>query len=217
MSSRFDTLSSSARTKLENFSSAEQSELFLATELKFDTSTIRIWTGLGDITIGGNTYTGAGSLLSISAIEDDTDLASKGLAMSLSGMDETVLSYALNENYQNRLVTVYMGFLSGGNESASEFVIFKGRISNLSVADDPSGNIITLQAENRLIDLSRPSNLRYTSESQKHLFSGDLGLDFVANLQEAEFNWGPTKVGNGRVGATNREVNRNIRTNALQE
>jgi hypothetical protein len=40
--------------------------------------------------------------------------------------------------------------------------------------------------------------LRYTAESQQNLFSGDKGLDFVADIQEADINWGPQKVGRGR-------------------
>lgn len=218
MSSRFDNETSAVRTVLENFSSAELAELFFAVELKFDSGTLRIWTGLEDLTVAGNTYIGAGSLLTISPIEDDTELSSKGVTLSLSGMDETVLDYALTENYQNRLITMHMGFLSGGNESAGEFVVFKGRITNLTVSDDPDGYIIALQAENRLIDLNRPSNLRYTSESQKFLFSGDKGMDFVAGLQKAELNWGPSKVSASGSGASSGPRDTNvIGRNGLQE
>lgn len=193
MSTRFDGLSSSLRTVLENYSGADQQSIFFAVELTFDSSTIRLWTGLDDLTVDSNTFTGAGSLLSIQPVEDDSELASKGMAISLSGMDDTILSYALNEKYQNRPMKIYMGFLSGNNESAGEFVIFKGRMMNMTVNDNPDGNIITLQAENRLIDLSRPSNLRYTKEAQQSLFSGDKGLDFVGALQNADITWGPRK------------------------
>ena len=39
------------------------SSYIFAVEAKFDTDTIRLWTGDSDITIGGETYTGAGTLL----------------------------------------------------------------------------------------------------------------------------------------------------------
>ena len=47
-----------------------------------------------------------------------------------------------------------------------------------------------LRTRNRLIDLEKPNESRYTSEEQKRLFSGDLGLDFVTDLQDKDINWG---------------------------
>ena len=37
--------------------------------------------------------------------------------------------------------------------------------STLTINDTPDGSTITIDAENRLIDLDRPSNFRYTKES----------------------------------------------------
>lgn len=206
MSKRFDGLTNA--TILENYSSADHQSIVIGAKMEFDTSTIRLHTGLGDLTINSETYDGAGSLLSISEVEDDSELASKGLSISLSGMDQTVLDYALTENYQNRPITLHMAFLQGNTDVAGEFILFKGRMTNMTISDSVSGAIITLSAENRLTDLERPSNLRYTSESQKFLFSGDKGMDFVASLQTAEFNWGPIQVGNISGGGSNGTIGR---------
>ena len=40
-------------------------DLFVAVELMFDSGALRIWSGIGDKSIGGQTYTGTGSLLSL--------------------------------------------------------------------------------------------------------------------------------------------------------
>ena len=71
---------------------------------------------------------------------------------------------------------------------------------NMSISDGPSSNTISVELENRLIDFSRPTNLRYTRASQQNLFSGDKGLDFVQAIQEAVINWGPTTTGRGSGG-----------------
>jgi len=106
-------------------------------------------------------------------------------------MDSTVLSYALTENYQNRPITVFMGFLMGGsNESAGEMTVFKGRMTNITISDDPNGSTVNVDAENRLIDLERPSNLRYTAESQQFLHSGDTGFNRIQQLQDKQITWG---------------------------
>jgi hypothetical protein len=49
---------------------------------------------------------------------------------------------------------------------------------------------ITLALENRLILLERARTLRFTSEDQKTLFPGDLGLDFIDDIQDRTIEWG---------------------------
>lgn len=179
---------------------ADHQELFFAIKAEFDTSDILVWTGKDDLVIASETYTGAGSLLSIGGIEDGRELKSTGLTVGLSGMDSTVLNYALTENYQNRFLTLFMGYLMGGsNEVAGTIVLFKGRMTTLTINDDPNGSTIVIDAENRLIDLNRPSNLRYTKESQEFLYTGDTGLDRINQIQDKEIVWG-RKAGGGGIG-----------------
>ena len=210
MATRFDNLSSALKTNLQNFSQADNIDGFIAVEAKFDSGNIRVWTGIDDITIGGNTYTGVGDLLSISSVEDTNELSSNGLTLSLSGMNKEVLDIALTENFQNRIVNLFMGFLTGKNESAGEFQLYSGRITDMSINDGPRANTITIETENRLVDLTRPSNLRYTAEAQQNLFSGDKGMDFVADIQEAIIIWGPTELrGRSSDGADDGDVTGN--------
>ena len=170
---------------------ADEQAMFIAIKAEFDTSDVLLWSGTDDLTIASETYTGAGSLLSISSVEEGLEMQSNGVVITLSGMDTTVLNLALSENYQNRFVTIYLGYLMGGtNEVAGTLTLFKGRMTTLSIGDTPKGSTVTINAENRLIDLDRPSNFRYTKESQNFLHSGDTGFNRVASLQDKEIAWG---------------------------
>lgn len=178
-------------TAIVNRLGADHQELFFAIKAEFDTSTIRLWTGTEDLTISGATYTGAGSLLNISDVEETQELKSSGLSITLTGMDATVLDYALTENYQNRPITLFLGYLYGStNETVGTLTLFKGRMITMTVNDSPDGATITLDCENRLVDLNRPSNFRYTKDSQEFLHAGDKGFDRVASLQDKEIIWG---------------------------
>ena len=169
----------------------DHQELFFAVKAEFDTDDILVWTGNDDLIINSETYTGAGSLLSISSIEDTLDLKPTGISISLSGMDSDVLNMALTENYQNRDISVFMGFLMGGsNEVAGVLKVFAGRMMSLSIDDEIDGATVGIEAENRLIDLERPSNLRYTAESQKFIDSTDTSLNRVQQLQDKQIAWG---------------------------
>jgi len=175
---------------------ADEQALFFAVKAEFDTDDIFVWSGTDDLVIGSDTYTGAGNLLSISNSEDNLELKSNGLVVALSGMDTTIVNYALTENYQNRPITIFMGYVMGGtNEVAGTLTLFKGRMTSLVINDTPEGSTVTIDAENRLVDLDRPSNLRYTKESQNFLHSGDTGFNRVASLQDKQINWGKTSSG----------------------
>ena len=49
-------------------------EPFFAFKMEFDTTTLLLYTGLGTITIGSDTYTGVGSLLSFTDVEESADI-----------------------------------------------------------------------------------------------------------------------------------------------
>ena len=98
---------------------ADHQQIFFAVKAEFDSGDVLLWNGAEDLIINSETYAGAGQLLSVGDIDDDAELKSAGLVLSISGMDATVLNYALTENYQNRFVTLFTGFLMGGaNEAA---------------------------------------------------------------------------------------------------
>ena len=175
-----------------------------AVDLDFDSGNVRIWNGIGDISIGGNDFTGAGNLLSIGDISDETDLKSTGVTLSLSGMDTTVLNLAITENYVNRPIIIYLVFLAGGsNEVVGTMTSFSGRLQTMTISDDPNNGVrIQVTAENRLVDLQRPSNLRYTNSSQQFVSSGDTCFRYVAQMEDLEIVWGKDGQG-GSAGLTN--------------
>lgn len=202
-------------SSITSYLEADHQVLFLAVKAEFDTETIRLWSGDYDLSFDGGTYTGVGTLLSVSNIEDTLELKSSGLSVALAGMDATVLDLALTENYQNRFITVYLGYLSGGTDTTvGTMTLFKGRMQSMVINDDPNGSTITVDAENRLIDLQRPSNLRYTKESQQYISAGDTCFDRVQSLQDKEIIWGRsssnTGAGTGGSGGGGRDNGRNV-------
>ena len=81
-------------------------EPFFAFKMEFDTTTLLLYTGLGTITIGSDTYTGVGSLLSFTNVEESADIGAKSV-ITFGGMPSlgTIRSGA----YQGREVTILFG------------------------------------------------------------------------------------------------------------
>lgn len=166
----------------------ESVELFYAVEMNFSTAPVRLWTGFGERTIDGQTYIGAGTLLSISGIEEIADLSAKGITLTLSGVDVSLVSLALQEPYQGRSARVLFG-ASG----VSDFVeVFAGLMDVMTLQEDGTTATIELTVESKLVTLQRPNTRRYTSENHKLRHPTDTFFDYVEQLQDKEIAWGRT-------------------------
>lgn len=159
-------------------------ELFVAVELLFDSGPLRIWSGVGNKVISGNTYTGTGSLLGVSSVDETDDLSAQGVTVSLSGIDSTLVSVALQEPYQNRVGKVYLG--SGSNT----FEVFNGFMDIMTISDSGETCEISVILESKLIVLDRVVPLRYTQETQQARYPGDTFFSYVADLADKNIVWG---------------------------
>ena len=171
---------------------AQLSPIIMA-ELQFSTVTpTRLWTGYGTITYNGVGYLGIGDLGNISAIEETTDLAARGITMQLSGVPTAYVAIALSTTYQGKPCSIMFGAISptAGTLVSSPVTVFSGRMDVMQIADDGQSANITMTAENRLVDFRRVREVRFTDEEQQTLFSGDVGLEFVTSIQEKTIYWG---------------------------
>ncbi len=187
-----------SRTITTAFNNAVISQVvrpFLATELEFSTGTLRFWNGYGDITMtaGGssNTFTGLGDLMSVSAISESDQVEAIGATLGLTGIKSSLISAALSANYTNRNASIYLGlFDSSKSVIADVYTLFKGKMDIMKIDEGPETASIQLSLENRLIVLDRAKERRYTHEDQQLSFAGDLGFEFVPDLQDKEIIWG---------------------------
>lgn len=164
-------------------------EPFFAVEFDFSSGPVRVWTGVGEATIDGNTYTGTGTLLEVSAVEETAEMAVRGATLTMTGIPSNLLSLALQEPYQGRKCTVYFGVVDGSTYSGLTEV-FAGYMDEMNIDEAPDFATIEMKVENKLIDLERARVRRYSSGYQQSVYPGDLGLDFVEDLQDKEIIWG---------------------------
>ncbi len=173
---------------VRNALSAPEISPFFAVELLFDgPEQLRLWTGVGNLNYEGHIWTGAGNLLGISEVQEASDLSVRGATITLSGMTQDVISLALVEPYQGRVCNIYFGVTS---DTTALTQVFSGYMDQMNIDEAPSTATIEIKVENKLIDLERPRVARYTSAYQKSVYPGDLGMDFIEDLQDKEIVWG---------------------------
>lgn len=168
----------------------------------FSGGIVRVWTGIGDLSWGGNTYTGLGDLVGVSPITETNETRANGMRFSLNGIPSTLITRILAEGYRGRAAKLWLAlFNSSGAIIADPMLVFSGRMDQCLLDDTGETATCTITAESRLVDLQRPRERRRTDEDQKSLFSGDRGLEYVAGLQDKEIVWGGNAASTGPAAA----------------
>ena len=85
---------------------------FVAVDLAFSGANVRVWTGLGNITFASTTFVGTGEVLGISPITENGTVQANGMVVSFNGLDSSLVSAALTENYQGRSAIISLGALN---------------------------------------------------------------------------------------------------------
>lgn len=159
---------------------------------------VRLHSGEGDCSWGGNTYNGVGRLGGISNISESKTIAAHGITLRLAAPSAYV-SLSLNEKYRWRPARIWLGFYdtSTGALIADPVQVFGGRISVMDIdRTNPEVTTISVDCESRFIDFSRPREILLTHEEQLREDPTDLGMEYVPALATQEVLWGaPTPTG----------------------
>ena len=182
-------------TAFNNAVTAEVVVPFFAVSLPFSTGTLYLWNGYGDISVtaGGstNTYTGLGDAAGMSPIDEQSLIQASGANLVLNGVKSSLISTALSAQYTNRDGKIFLGmFDTSKSVIADVYTLFVGKMDVMIIRETGETSTIELKLENRLIALERPNERRMTDEDQKNLFAGDLGFEFIPDLQDKQLVWG---------------------------
>jgi hypothetical protein len=180
-------------TDVANETTAKEVTPVFFVELIFDDETVRMWSGTGPVNWDGHTWGGAGDLLGIDAMPETTTVRAEGTTVSLAGVDPANIAIALSKDFQGRTANIWLGFLDDNFQViVSPYMIFSGRMDQMPIRDEGAQSTISVQAESHLVDLTKARTVRYTDETQKELYPGDKGLEFVEAIQEEPITWGQT-------------------------
>ena len=163
----------------------------LFVQAAFVSGPIYVWSGIGQITWNGQVWTGIGTLGSISTIEEGSTVAAKGITLTLSGIDASLLNDVMTEFQVGLPVSVTLGVFDTNNALIADPVCcFSGRMDQPTI--DVTGTLATIaiNCENRLVEMNVAVDRRYTDEDQQMDYPGDLGFQFVNGIQEAQIYWG---------------------------
>jgi hypothetical protein len=174
-------------------------------QVQFITGVVYVWTGTGSITWGGHTWLGVGTFGGISAVEEGTNIQARGITLSLTGFDATLLTEVLTDYRQGLPAAVYFGLFDGtGTLIPDPITSWSGRTDQPTISVDGDTASISINCESRLLDMNIEQNFRYNDQTQKMFYPGDRGFEFTNSIQDITLYWGrhPSNSNNWSVQGT---------------
>ncbi len=181
---------------------AAEGEVFHLISLAFSGGTIFLTTASHDITWSGDTYTAVGGHLGFEVVRETTDLTGQGVRLTLDGVDQTVISPLLAQNFIGRSASVYQGHIdSSGDIIADPEEIFTGLLNSAFEIDesrDPESSgtvIVRTTIVSPLVSFRQQRGIRMTLASHQHHYANDTIMRHVSTISARKVYWGHDLLG----------------------
>ena len=153
-------------------------------EGEFVSGTLRLWSGLGELSWNGETWTGGGNLVGVGPVAESGGLQADGISVSLSGIPADLLAKALGEVRHSHTGKLWFGLLDdAGAVTGTPTLLYQGRLDTTMVKRGRTTATIALTYENQALT-AQARERRYTHEDQQIDYPGDLGFQYVTGLQK---------------------------------
>lgn len=160
-------------------------QVFPLVELQFASGT-QYLCGLGfDVAWGGNTYQAALGVMSIDVVAE-TASTYPSMRISLAGATQAAVAWALNEDVQGRPLILRLAALDAANAVQVDANVWTGLMDSISL---PDMRTVAISAEDRRATWDRPRTKRFTDAQLQADYPGDLGLQYVAEMENKRLIW----------------------------
>jgi hypothetical protein len=169
---------------------AEVACVVYAADFDFPSGHVRVHTGVGDLVIGADTYSGLGELGAVSDVPDHSNLSAERWVYRLSLVDVSIVPESEIDDCFGRSVIEYEVWLNPETRATIGTEIRREGTMGRVRRSDGANPMIEISCETRLVILERPDAWRYTGEHQEKFYSGDLGCSLATEIDSVEIIWG---------------------------
>ena len=164
----------------------------LLARLEFDSGDVLAHSGLGNLTFDSLTYTGIGQFGDVSSAGEPSDLSRSTLSLTLSNIPGDMGALVLNEHFQGRRGTIYLGYLDPTTNQLVDdpVIIHRGRMDNAKIRQGGDTFTVSVNIESRFASWNTPVIRRYNNAFQQSVYPGDRGFEFIEQATEKQINWG---------------------------
>lgn len=174
---------------------AASSQPIQLAEMVFKSQTLRLCTGVGDVTWNGQTWIGNGWFEPTDGLLETEEFTEDSVEIRLIGVPAATASLVLQEGKHGATVKVWLGFLDSNGAVITDPapIIPVAYFDYAEIDEMAEGADVRLMYKNFFLDLDKTREYRWNSESQKLFFPGDRGFEYVEGLSKRKLWWGPKK------------------------
>lgn len=160
-------------------------DLELRNTVTLVTSHLYLWTGYGTVTWDGQSWIGAGTMLTVDGIEETADSGSVGFKVQLNGFKASNIALALGGNKSRYLPgIIYLAAVKSDGTFTDGYLSRAGKLDRVEIDDQGQTCIITAYYEDENVALLKADDRRFTPEDQALIDADDIGFEQVAALQD---------------------------------
>ena len=182
---------------MKTAAAAEDGDLLHLISLAFSGGTLFLTTAPHDVVFSGDTYVAVGGHLGFELVQESSDLTGQGVRVTLDGVDQTVISPLLAQNYIGRTAKVYQAHMdSAGVLVVDPVLLFEGLLNSsfrVSESRDPEGSgtvVVTTTIVSPLVSFRQRRGIRMTLASHQHHFSADTIMRHISTISARKVYWG---------------------------
>ena len=181
---------------------AAEGDLLHLISLAFSGGTLFLTTAPHDVAFDGDTYVAVGGHLGFDAVQESPDLTGQSVRVTLDGVDQTVISPLLAQNYIGRKGIIRQAHMdSAGVLVVDPVILFEGLLNSsfrVSESRDPDGAgtvDVTTTFVSELVSFRQQRGIRATLASHQHHFSGDTFFKHISTISARKVMWGRSDSG----------------------
>lgn len=164
-------------------------------EIEWPTLTVRLTDAAVNLTWNSQTWL-ASQYLGFSGLEESADLIIPRCTITLSGVDQSVVSLLLQDSYFNRPARLRKGFITDALQVVVDpKILVDGRLDRPIITTNPDDGtcVASIDIVSRLAAFETGTGRHTNNEDQQKFFPGDLGFQYVSSEAEQILNWGQVR------------------------
>ena len=160
----------------------------------FSGGTLYLTTASTDIDWNGNTYQAIGAL-TFDAVQETRERTDQAVRLTLDGVDQTVITRILQENWLHRTATIHLAHFSSGAIIADPVQIWSGVLSEAwRVREQSNRDGGTTSIETGIMSpfalFRQTRGIRANVPSHSSVYSGDTFFRHLLSIQGRPIFWG---------------------------
>lgn len=152
--------------------------------------TLRLWTGLGNLSYAGQTYLGNGWLVSPASVTQTAMPFTHTISVLLSGVPASLIEMALNDTQYTRVGSLRVVFLDASESVIDSLLLFSGYLDRVDIYEGADETNISMAYEAKTRRLIIERDIPWSNAYQRSAYPGDKGFEYLVQLNSKSIYWG---------------------------